>query len=106
MHLKLSILTDEYIRIPVAAREGSTPVNPTTLPLSFAFKTSGQPVDPGDFTTGSWEIDGSAYFARIRVGGTGTGATKELAVGKYQVWLKVADATEQPIRPVGTLEMF
>lgn len=106
MDLKLSILTDEFIRVLVEAREGSVAVNPTALPVSFAFKTSGTPVDPTDFTAGTWETDGAAYFARIRVGGVGTGATKELAVGRYQVWLKIADATEQPIRPVGTLEMY
>lgn len=105
MDLKLSVLTDEFIRIPVEAREGSAAVNPTALPVSFAFKPAGTPVDPTDFTTGAWETDGTAYFARIRVGGVGTGATKELTAGKYTVWLKIVDSSEQPIRPVGLLEM-
>jgi len=106
MDLKLPVLTDEFIRVPVEAREGSAAVNPTTLPVHFAFKTTGVPVDPGDFTQGAWETDGAAYFARIRVGGPGTGATKELASGRYTIWIKVVDATEQPIRQVGTLEMY
>lgn len=104
MHLKLSTLTKEYIRVPVEAREGSVIVNPTTDVVAFAFMASGKPTAPA-FTTGAWETDGSAYFARIVVGGTGTGATKELAAGVYAVWLKVTDSPEVPVRMIGTLEM-
>ncbi len=106
MDLKLSVLTDEFIRVPVEAQEAGAAVNPTTATVSFAFKTTGLPADPGDFTNGEWETAGTAYFGRIRVGGVGTGATKELAVGTYTIWIKIAGATEQPIRQVGTLGMY
>jgi flavin-dependent dehydrogenase len=104
--VRISRLTKEFYRVPVSAREAGAVVNPTTMVAQFALIFDGE---PSAYVTGEWETDlttdPDTYFARITVGGTGSGATIEKAVGNYTAWLKVAGATETPVRQVGQVEI-
>lgn len=107
--LKLSVLTKEYVKIAVKAKVAGAFVNPTTDTVQMAFVTSGAPTG-GDWKAASWETDATTepdtYFARCLVGGVGTGATAELAVGDYEIWIKITDTPEVPARPNGRLVMY
>ena len=93
--------------MPVYARASGADVDPTSDTVQMAFLTgSGDPVS-GDWETASWESDATfnpiRYYARCIVGGTGSGATAELARGTYHVWLKVVETTETIVERVGLL---
>lgn len=105
---RISSASNEFIRVRVNAKESGVVVNPTTDAVSFAFPSDAGA--PGAFTAGSWETDATTtpdtYYARIRVGGTGSGATKELANGNYHVYVKITDSPEVPVLLSGTLVVF
>jgi hypothetical protein len=109
MAIRIPTPTKEYIRTRVSAREMGALVNPTTEAAHLAFKISGQPAG-GDWKVATWETDTSSspttYFMRAVVGGIGSGAAVELAVGTYTIWAKVTTATETATRVVGQLEIF
>lgn len=101
-----SALSLEYVRCPVSARLSGTAVDPTGDAVSMAFTVAD--VDPavGDWKSATWETDAttspSTYYARCLVGPAGT---ITLAVGVWDVWLKVTDAPEIPARRVGNLQI-
>lgn len=105
--VRISRLTKELYRVPVSAKEAGVVLNPTTMTASFALISDGE---PSSYVAGEWETDlttdPDTYYARITIGGTGSGATIEKAVGTYTAWLKVAGATESPVRQVGQVELF
>jgi hypothetical protein len=61
---------------------------------------SGKPTDT-DWVNGSWDTAPGGYLAQCLVG-PGSGG-KVLALGTYQIWLKIFDAPEIPVRQVGLL---
>jgi hypothetical protein len=103
-----SILSLEYVRASVAATEEGVAVDPTGDPLSFAFIPQGDlPTALTTFTAGSWEVDDSdvsnpVYYARILVG---PGGTVTLAMGEHDIYLKVVDNPEVPVRWVDTIRI-
>lgn len=99
MELKQSSLSREFVRVPVAATEAGATVDPTSDTVEFAFTASGEP-GPADWVVGEWETADSTYFARVLVG---PGGTKELADGRWFVWLRITGATEAPVENVGTI---
>ncbi|HXF71143.1 MAG TPA: hypothetical protein VNO79_00850, partial [Actinomycetota bacterium] len=54
-----------------------------------------------DWKAASWETDTSVtpnrYYARVLVGGQGTGATIELAPGVYTAWVRITGNPEKPV---------
>lgn len=103
--LVISVLDLEYVRVPVSAKTAGADVNPTSDTVVMAF-TAIPGVDPvgGDWKTSSWETDAtttpSTYYARCLIG---PGGTIALAVGSYQVWVKVTDSPEVPVKRAGVL---
>ena len=95
-----SALSTEYLRYPVSAVVNGVAINPTTDVVQFAFPLTG--VAPSTWLTGSWETVSSTYFARVLVGPTG-GVFAPSAGVTYDVWVKITDAPEVPVRKVGTL---
>jgi hypothetical protein len=96
-------LSKEFVKVPVAATLNGVGYDPSGDVVSLAFVVRGGP-DPagGDWVSGSWEPDGSGgWLARTLVG---PGA-KVLPVGTYEVWVKVADNPEVPVRSVGVLQV-
>ncbi len=95
---RIKFESKDFVRVPVTAKEAGVVVNPTALVVQFSLSQG----EPGAFTAGAWETDATTvpaptYFARILVGGTGTGATIEKAKGKYRVFVKVTGSPEIPV---------
>lgn len=96
----------EFLKYPVTKTYQGSVADPTTDSVYFAFLPSGtRPVD-ADWVDGDWEIDpsGPTYYARVLVGAGGVPAVP-LALGTYQVWLRILDDPEHPIRVVGVLKI-
>jgi len=90
--MRISSLSTEYILIPVTAS-----VNVLDDTVAWAFTDSG--ADPTTWTSGDWDPDGKA---RILVGPGALALTK----GLRDVWLKVTDNPEIPVRRVGQLTVY
>lgn len=99
----LSVLSLEYVRVPVSATESGAAVNPTSDAVTMAFPPLGTRPATGDWKTAEWEIAGSTYSARCLVG---PGGTVTLPTGQYDVWVKVTDNPEVPAMPAGQLTVF
>jgi hypothetical protein len=100
MALRLSSLSTEYVRVPVSARENGAVVDPTSDPVSMAFKAEGAEPEEVDWVAGSWETDGETFYARCLIGPDGD---QQLADGTYLMWVRIAAAPEEPVRRVGRL---
>jgi hypothetical protein len=104
--MQQSVLTLEYVKVPVSATSSGAVVNPTGDTVVMAFTVAD--VDPlvGDWKAATWETDATTdpttYYARCLVGPAGT---ITLAVGVWDVWVKVTDAPEIPARRAGNLEI-
>ncbi len=89
----------EFIRLTVYSENEFGPTDPTSFPVSFAFRLQNSN-NPLVFNTGQWTTN-SAYYAKILIGG-GTGGLI-LSKGDYEIWLKIGSGTEIPVRQVGRL---
>ena len=97
----------EYIRVRTSAvDEDGAAVDPTVDTVALAFIAEGDPiVASSTFVAGTWETDVSdpaspLYYARVLAG---PGAAFVPAAGaSYDVYIKVTDNPEIPIRRVGT----
>jgi hypothetical protein len=104
--LAQSVLSLKYVAVPVFAKASGLAVNPTTDTVQMAFPAPD--VDPvsGDWKTASWETDASAtptvYYARCLVG---PGGTVALALGTFDIWIKITDSPEIPAERVGNLQI-
>lgn len=103
-----SALSTEFVRVPVSARDGSSEINPTSDVVSMAFVSAGSSPVSGDWKTGSWETDSTTtpvtYYARALVGPTGGVVT--LSDGLYDVFVKIGDNPETPVRRCGAVAIF
>jgi hypothetical protein len=97
--LNLSSLSTEYVQVPVSIIASGEPIDPTGDTVQFAFMKSGKPTDP-DWVNGTWDSAPGGYLAQCLVGPAGDAT---LALGTYQIWLKVVDTPEVPVRQVGLL---
>jgi hypothetical protein len=104
MALTVSSLTTEYVRVQVAVKDSGEFVDPTSDLVQMAFPLPGVEPSGGDWQAASWESDVGttppSYFARCLVGPLGTVI---LADGTYDVWVKITDTPEIPVRKVGAL---
>lgn len=104
MSVEISALSVEYVKVPISARESGEVVDPTAATVTMAFTAS--EVDPvsGDWKTASWETDTTptpdVCFARCLIGSAVT-----LAVGVYDVWVKIALSPETVVRRSGFLRI-
>jgi hypothetical protein len=99
--VRLSSLSTEYVRVPVAAEEDGAAVDPTAATVEFAFPADG--TAPSSWETGEWETDSrtnpATYYARILVGA----GDLDLAAGDYDVWVRVTLSPEVATHQAGTL---
>lgn len=98
--MTVSSLSKEYIHVPVDASLGGTAYDPTADVVSFALPATG--VAPTVWVVGSWLTVGSTYYARVLVG---PGTSFILTAGVYDVWVKVTDSPEIPVRRSGFLRV-
>lgn len=100
MSLSIPSVSTEYLYVPnIRAFAGGVAVDPTTLPVQFAFVALG--TTPASWVGGSWAPDAPTPTARVLIG-TGTGATA-IARGAYDIWIRITGTTEVPTRKVGQI---
>jgi hypothetical protein len=99
----LAALATEYLRYQVTATVAGAVYTPTSDVVQFAFPVTG--AQPSTWLSGSWETVGSNYFARVLVGPTG-GVVTLTAGTTYDVWMKITDSPEIPVRLVGKLTVY
>ena len=104
--LVVSSLSKEYVRVRVVAEASGVAVNPTADVVEMAFISGDtEPTSP-DWKSASWETDATTdpdtYYARCLVG---PGGTVTLADGLYQVWVRVTDSPEIPVKKSGQLQV-
>lgn len=104
--MQKSVLSLDYVRVPVSAVSAGLPINPTSDQVQMAFPVHGLDPVAGDWKTAIWETDATVtpnvYYARCLVG---PGGTVTLSVGTYDVWCKVTDNPEVPARNSGELQV-
>ncbi len=96
--LQISVASTQFVLVPVSELAGSDPTSDT---VTMAFPITG--VDPTVFYTASWLTVSGIYYARCLVGPAGAAT---LAIGYFDVYVKVSDSPETPVLRAGTLEVF
>jgi hypothetical protein len=91
--MRISSLSKEYLLVTVTA-------DVNVLDDVVAWSFTAPAVDPSVWTAGDWDADGKA---RILLG---PGGSLTLAKGMWEVWLKVTDSPEIPVRRVGQLIVY
>jgi hypothetical protein len=105
MTTRIARTSKQYLEVPLSSPNVA---DPTTLPVLFAFTSDLTPPTPS--TAGNWTtrtVNGETVnIGRITVGGTGSGATVEIA-GPYpavrHAWVKVDGAAEDPVLRAGAV---
>ena len=101
MTLAISSVSLEYVRVQVTALKSGSSVNPTGDVVQMAFTGVGVLPVSGDWKTASWETTPqNAYYAKCLVG---SGGAVTLAAGRYDIWVKVTDSPEVPVKLAGQL---
>ena len=104
--LSLSSLSREYIKIKVAGYRGGLLIDPSAFTVEFGFTAlASPPEEPDTWYPGDWEtvlLHGTPvhYLARVLIG---PGSDVVLADGTYDVWVKIYDTQERPVRHVGRI---
>jgi hypothetical protein len=101
MTVLMSVLSEQFIVVPVTLARSGAPYDPTADAVSFAFTAPGKQPVSTDWVNGQWETTPrGTYNAKCLVGPTGAIA---LPVGTYLIWVRVTDNPEVPVRQVDTL---
>ncbi len=102
--MRASALTLEYVKVPTTVTINGAPYDPHLDAVQLAFPAHGVAPAGPDFKVGSWEQDQfGTWMARCLVG---PGGAVSLVAGTYDVWVKITDSPEVPVRKVGILEVF
>lgn len=104
--LEISVLSLTYVRAQVRANQSGAVVDPTGYTVQAAFTAPGTNPVSGDWKSASWETDAvphpDRYYARCLVG---PGGTVALAVGTYEMHLKITATPEIPVLTAGPLKV-
>jgi len=94
----------EYVPVPVSAMVAGVPYDPTGDTVQMAFVAGfGEPAS-GDWKAAVWDsAGGGRYFAQCLIG---PGGTVVLAPGVWNVWVKITDSPEVPVRLSGQIEIL
>ena len=106
--LVISSLSLEYIHVSIAATSAGVDIDPTGDIVTLAFVPQGTTPAPTDFKTGSWVQDTTTvpttHFARALVGPLG--GVVQLTPGLYDVYAKVTDNPETPVKKAGPVRVI
>ncbi|MFI5814840.1 hypothetical protein ACIA7S_28275 [Streptomyces sp. NPDC051643] len=96
----------EFVQATVEATVEGQPYNPTHDVIEFAFTSIGG--RPTTWYPGGWDgtdpIPGTTtYKAQALIGPGSNGPT--LTPGRYDVFVRITDTPEQPVIPVGQLQI-
>lgn len=94
--MRISSLSTEYVTIDVTATRAGVTLDLSADPVAWAFVDPGLP--PVTWVTGDW----AAGKARVLVGP----AAAVLPKGTRDVWLRITDSPEIPIRKVGQILVY
>lgn len=99
-----SVLSTDWVRIKVSAVVNGVYVDLSQDVVQFAFPVSAVAPVSGDWKTGSWTTTTQVgqYWAQILVGPTGSPV---LAVGVYDIWIKVFDTPAVPTELRGQIRI-
>lgn len=100
---RISALSLERVKVEVAATVNGVAYNPTVDTVVMAFKRPKDTPDTADWKTASWETIAGKYYARALVG---PGGVIELTAGRWDVWVKVTDNPEVPVKDAGQIEVY
>ena len=98
--MQINHLSTEYVPYQVDVKKQGQVYDPTGDAVSFAFTMVGSGVDPTNWASGIWESYNGIFSALGLVGPNGGTV---LGVGVYDVWVKITDSPEVPVRKVGQL---
>lgn len=102
--LTIAALSNEYVRIPVAASTSGVDVDPTGDTVALAFVPQDTVPGNSDWKTGSWETDNTStpptHYARCIVGPV-SGVVTLVSGNIYEIWIKISDSPEVPIKKAG-----
>lgn len=105
--LTQSVLSVEYVKVPVSAEESGAAVDISADVVEMAFTLQDVAPLSGDWEAAAWETDVTTtpdtYLARCLVG---PGGTATLAAGVYDVHVRVTDTPEIVVRRAGNLEII
>ncbi len=106
VNFKVAVISVEYLRVRVTARENGAYINPTSDNVEFGF-TPIHVVDPtpDEWFVGDWETDNTKYYARVLVG-PGTDVDFLEQGETYNLWIKIHDNPETPAHLVGTVYVY
>jgi len=95
--------TVEYVRTPVCATVNGLSYDPTGDTVEFAFCPASQTDDPPVLTwySGQWQTVSGVYYAECLVGGPSV----PVAHGTYEVFVRVTDSPEIPLKSAGLLKV-
>jgi hypothetical protein len=102
-----SVLDTENLAYPVLAVVGGVSYNPTADAVQFAFMPQPANANPGtsDWHAGTWATTATGtYLAQVLVGPANGGVT--VASGVYNVWIKITDSPEVPVRQIDVLTVI
>jgi len=95
-NLVINTASVEYVKVPVDVVKDGVVYDPTSMVVTFAF-VAGHDLTDATWTTGGWETDDAGqHWARCLVGTDTNGVI--LAAGKYNVYVRVDDNPEDPVR--------
>lgn len=106
---RISVLSTEYVRVPVVAHEAGELVDPTAEVVEMAFVVRGTEPTDDDWREADWETDSTVtpdrYSARCLVGPDGTGA---VAAGSYKPWVRIGGPSPEipVIEAEGSIRFF
>jgi hypothetical protein len=112
--LQVPVSSLEYIKVKVTRDDGS---NPTSDPCYLAFLPDGESppmgayVEGAGYYIGSWDTIDGEYFAKTLIGTYETIIPEnpdipQLTVGFWNVWVKISDNPEIPVRKAGYIEVI
>lgn len=90
----------EYVRVAVSAKDQGESVDPTGDTVQFAFTIASE--DPVTWNAGTWETDGSKFFARCLIGP----GEVELYPRLWSVWVRITDNPEIPVIRAGGINVI
>lgn len=103
--IALSVLSTQFVQVPVSATAAGSPYDPRPDAVAFAFKPpgGGNPSDT-DWHAGSWTIAApGSYLAQCLIGPASNAVA--LLANTYTIWVKITDSPEIPVASVGLLEI-
>lgn len=98
--ITLSRQSTEFVRFLVKARLEGQKYDPTVDTVQFSFPAKG--AQPTSWVNGQWETAGRDHFAMALVGPAGVAT---LTAGDYDIYVKITDAPEVPVRHLDILRI-